>query len=293
MFDIKSFCSDYNIRYYTEGKNVQTGWVNIKCPFCSDHSNHLGFNLRKGFFYCWRCNWKSKEDVLKKLAPEDNPGFILKQYNIRYREGRSRTCKIKNSKPVVVPGGPLLDYHREYIVSRGLDPDVLEEKYKIKGTNYLGDYKFRVIAPIIERGRIVSYQGRDVTGVSDLRYKACKKEDELVDHKSIIYNIDNCKEDFLIVTEGIFDVWNIGDNSCCTFGKSYTINQLVCISRFKIVFVYYDPDYAGKNASRKLCKDLIGLGVETYSVENKKEPADLNFIEKNNFLREISKFVYS
>ena len=35
------FLDDYDIEYWTEGKNVVKGWVNITCTFCDDDSNHL------------------------------------------------------------------------------------------------------------------------------------------------------------------------------------------------------------------------------------------------------------
>ena len=43
-FDIISYLENRGVSYWTEGKNVTDGWVNINCPFSPDPSNHLGIN---------------------------------------------------------------------------------------------------------------------------------------------------------------------------------------------------------------------------------------------------------
>jgi len=51
MFDCVSFLKEYKIPYTEKGKNVGREWIGMKCPFHDDVSNHLGFNLIKGYFF--------------------------------------------------------------------------------------------------------------------------------------------------------------------------------------------------------------------------------------------------
>jgi len=56
------------VQYITEGPNCKRGWVNVRCPFCDDPSEHLGMNLETGAFNCWRCGKKVKSAALAKVA---------------------------------------------------------------------------------------------------------------------------------------------------------------------------------------------------------------------------------
>jgi hypothetical protein len=57
MFDAQQMLQDYQIPYWTEGKNCNPGFININCPFCNDHSNHGGFNIQNEYYNCWLCGW--------------------------------------------------------------------------------------------------------------------------------------------------------------------------------------------------------------------------------------------
>ena len=151
---------------------------------------------------------------------------------------------------------------------RNFDPDFLEKKYRLLGTSHLGDYCHRVIAPIIVNQEVVSYQGRDITNKSRMRYKACPTEYEIIHHKYTLYNIDNAKKDSIAVVEGITGVWRLGDNSVCTFGVKYTSEQALLLCKFKKVFVFFDTDDtgAGQEQSEKLRSFLNTYGVKTVNI---------------------------
>lgn len=55
-FDWKRFLSQNRIPYVEQGPNVGRGNINIKCPMCgaNDPSEHMGLNLRFGFWGCLR-----------------------------------------------------------------------------------------------------------------------------------------------------------------------------------------------------------------------------------------------
>lgn len=48
---LKQLLIDYRIPFSEQGKNIGNGWIGLKCPFCDDHSNHLGLNLQYDFFH--------------------------------------------------------------------------------------------------------------------------------------------------------------------------------------------------------------------------------------------------
>jgi len=135
----------------------------------------------------------------------------------------------------------------KYLMDRGIfDIDTLElEKYnkvyKIKDLGqdldirYVNYYKEeidgkifslskRIVFPIYWQGKVVGWQGRDITGKSKLKYfisKGFRKQ-------AIIYNYDNVYDkEVITITEGIFDAikcWS--HNPICLFGKSISKTQL-------------------------------------------------------------------
>jgi len=270
MFNFSKLLLDYKMPILENTKNTSEGWVNIKCPFCPDSSNHLGWCVEGQYFNCWHCghhsivktimvlldvNYGDTKDILRKYTTGSD-------YNIlKYKK------KISNEvKKVIFPKeiGPLHKQHRKYLADRDFDSYYLEKKYDLKGTNHLGNYKFRIIAPIYYNGKIISFQGRDITNKQKLRYKACKNNFEVMPHKHVLYNIDNCLSNRVIVVEGITDVWRIGDNSICTFGIGYTIEQLNLIyNRFNHVFILYDSEEGAQDKATDLARDLDILNVKT------------------------------
>ena len=268
MFNFKKFLIDYKIPIGEEG-NTAPGWINIKCPFCSDHSNHLGWNIEQQYFNCWKCGWHSIIDVIMILT---NNNFhkskeLLKQYII----GSNYIPICQEKKTIIndiihLPTGTkeLSTIHRNYLINRNFDPDHLIQKYNLKGTLYTGNYKFRIIAPIYYNGKLVSYQGRDVTDKQKLRYKACSKKNEIIHHKYILYNLDNCLSNKIIIVEGITDVWRIGDNCACTFGIAYTIEQILLLSsRFNTVFILYDTEEKAQEKAYSLAQNLNIYNLKT------------------------------
>ena len=97
---------------------------------------------------------------------------IIIQYtsNNRPNTRQNSLPKAREGKVSTVPFpascGPIQARHQKYLSDRGFDPDFLEQEYDLRGTGPVGSYKFRVIAPIIFRRKIVSFQGRDISNLS-------------------------------------------------------------------------------------------------------------------------------
>ena len=266
IFNHREFLDAYGIEYREHGKNWGPGWIQICCPFCGDYGFHGGCNVAGGYFHCWRCKGHSIPNLIKELLNLNyrDAARIEKQF-INLTEGGTIEKKVAKAKTIDWPTNcDSLDVsHKFYLESRSFNWRKVEDQWKLRGTGPIGNYKFRIIAPIFFNGQMVSYQGRDITDKQDQRYKACKIENEIIHHKHILYGIDYVTDRCMIV-EGITDVWRLGPGAVATFGTEYTTEQVNLLAkRVKKAVVLFD---AGASvAADKLEADLSALGVE---VEN-------------------------
>ena len=294
-FKAKQFCIDYNIPYWESGNNVSPGWINITCPMCGDKSSHGGINPNGGYYHCWRCGGHALKQIIKTLL---NISYFEVEKIIQEYSGISSNQIIKqklntNTELNLPPEAMKLNYtQKEYLKSRGFNPFHLQSEYKLKATSYFGEYAYRIIIPIYLDGKLVSYQGRDYTGKHDLKYKACKKENEIIHHKHIVYNADNCNQDFVILVEGVTDVWRLGDNTAALFGISYTIQQIEFIkNRWKRVCIFFDSEIQAQEKANKLGASLSGMGIDVQIAHfpNIDDPGNLNDKEAMNIKNQIMK----
>lgn len=288
MFNVKQYLDDNNIQYKTEGKNCSIGFINICCIFCNDSGFHLGISEKGTHGSCWRCKSHSIYDIIKKLNPNDNPNEILKQYDTSFISTKIKEKLKYNNTSIKVPGDKLANIHKQYLKSRGFDPDYLENKYKLKGTLTHPKFNFRLVIPIYYNNKVVTYQTRGLT--KDDSYINCVPELEIIPIKDILYNLNNCKKDYIVVVEGVMKVFRLGDNSACTFSKNFSNKQLQLLSKYKRVFVYFDNDDPGKQGSIKLTSMLDSIGVECYKIDNNKPPDELTELEALKIMKEIENF---
>lgn len=284
MFDMQQYLKDNNISFQTEGKNCSIGFLNTTCLWCSDHSNHLGLHESKGYGSCWLCGHKSLYEIISKITPFENPQKIIQQYSTNIIIENKIEEKINyNNTSIKLPGDKLSLCHKNYLKSRHFDPEYLEQKYKLKGTLHHKDYPYRIIIPIYFNDQLVTYQTRNIKGKS--YYINCNPEKEIIPIKECIYNLENCNQNYIIVTEGVFKVFRLGDNSCCLFGKNFTSKQILPLLRYDKIFIYYDPD--AQKEAKKLCNIFDSLGKEVFNINNNKAPDDLNEKEVKEFWRDI------
>lgn len=296
MFDAKRFLTDFNIPLWTRGKNVQEGWVNITCPFCNDTSNHGGFNMIKAYYNCWHCGHKFLDQVVEAITDlnRNEVNEIIERYTTtaRYhllKDDQKTKPKDKASLELPVGTTSLTARHREYLLDRKFDPDRLEVQFKLVGTGHIGPYKFRVIAPIFLNGKMISYQGRDITNKAPLRYKACKKKDEIINHQHSLYNIDQAKKRKAIITEGVTDVWRLGPGTVGIFGLGYTQQQLRMIkARFDICFILFDSSKDANIRANEIAIELSSIGLSTEIILlDKGDPGSMSQDDANHLKKEL------
>ena len=307
--NINQIYQDYSIRSAHENdKHYREGWVNTSCPFCTGNpGNHLGWNLSSNYFFCWRCGPKSTLQTLSTLLGVSFQE--AKQIQRKYKNGRNYTPKkinvIKSQFRLPSLMGSILKNKLafNYMKERGFskkDLITLEKHYLLKCTKGVSLYDnmdlcYRIIAPIIFNhgqhelsGQMVSWQSRDVTGNSDLKYITCAAKREIIEHKKILYNAPDY-DNTVVLCEGIFDVWKVfltGYLSTCCFGVEYTPDQLKLLMNYNKVLLFLDPDKAGLRNAKRLFKQLLFAGVNAEIVDNKygKDPGDLSKYEINECL---------
>ena len=275
-FRFQDFCERYGIQYATPGnKHVSHGWIGVPCPFCTGNPGfHLGVH-EGGAVKCWRCGTHSQNAVVQKLLGVDwaEAQAIREAFGGEAPRYRRTTPALPQIRPQTLDyprgTGEITDRHRRYLSDRGFSADDLIQTWGLKGTGPTGPYKHRIIVPINFKGRVVSYQGRDVTDRSSMKYKACAKDVEVIPHQSILYGIDGVHRRSVIVTEGVTDVWRLGrGNAVATFGIEYTPAQVNLIqSRFSLVFIMFDStEEQARVQSGKLASELSMLDVEVEEI---------------------------
>ncbi len=282
---IEKLLSDYGITHVSSGhKHCRTGWVNISCPFCSGNPGfHGGFNLDGGNYHCWRCGSHPPLSVISALirCGKSEAYHILKKYQGKNRNQKpARIIKNKNRKPPVkLPGNfPLNKKCQNYLSKRGLDPQEIEQIWDVVYSGPVGAYKHRIIAPIFQNGEIISYQGRDITGKQDPKYKACPQEIELIEHQTTIYGewLIPIKKKILVV-EGLFDTWKMGIGSGAVFGIDFTMSQITKLLQYEKIYIMFDD---GDPQAKKQAKKMAGYlssrrEVEIVSDYGAKDPGEL------------------
>ena len=258
MIDWKSLFTDLNVPYWDEGKNCSPGRINIQCPFCSDHSNHGSFGIAKGDYQCWRCKGGHPVKAVSLAAhiPMDTARQLIQKYSKGLNPFlQAEQTHKSNVKSITLPGEPLKECHRRYLSEvRKFDPEELEFYHGILGTTDIGywqgiDFRFRVIIPVYDVwGNLCTFQGRDYTGMQDLRYKCCPVDKAVVHHKHLLYGAELARnKDRIVVVEGVFDQWRMGPGSVATFGTSLTREQVNLISMWKEVVFLFDPEPEARN----------------------------------------------
>lgn len=298
MFDCRKFFEDHGIDYSdgeSQHKHCRPGWINIECLFCTGNPGlHLGYNEMSGYFRCWRCGYHSIDEVLKALLGV--PWSKAKDVKTFYggKTGRQIPVfspKYKDVKVALPEGtGPLKRRHKQYLRERGFNPKILEDIWNICGTGGYGKYKERIIAPIYYKGELVSYQGRDITGKSDIRYKACRKDDEKILHQEVIYGHDLTDKHSIVLVEGIIDAWRLGPGAGATFGLGISSGQLKILSKYKNIFTcrdFTDPQ-AIKEAEMITAElSLLGCNVEMIWIEEGTDPGDMKQEDADWLMREL------
>lgn len=258
MFDAIKFCEDHNIDRTKSGKHYRPGWANISCTECTGHSGyHLGINIKNSYATCHRCGFHPLIKIIIKLTGLNYQSAIdlIKKYSTVSEPLSQQTASKKTPSQITFPAdaGKLTEKAKKYLINRKYNPDQLEIIWSLKSTSHIGFYKNRILAPIYQRQKLVSYQTRDITDKHSQKYLACFQDEEIIQHQHCIYGLDQAINRVCIVVEGITDVWRLGPGAVATFGIDFTKRQARLIAmNFDKAFIMFDSEPQAQEKAEEL-----------------------------------------
>lgn len=276
MIDWEAFLRSEGIHHVAEGKNVKSGELNIRCPFCGDDpSEHMGINLKSGFWACWRNFKHSGKRPARLIAAVKGIDFseavrVEGKYSsadtVRVgrsmKEIRDKVAAIGKSAHIEEVKADLKEwdsfkpirYKRSgkrfyrYLRQRGFH-NILDfiDRYQLRYS--MSDLWFmRLIIPFFQDGKLVGWTGRSLLADEELRYRTAPKGPF---SKQMLFNSDEAKKGgkVLIVVEGPFDCLKLAYYACkgvkvvATLGTSVTdwqVGIIVNLSRkyHKVVLMF-------------------------------------------------------
>jgi DNA primase len=248
----------------------------VHCPFHVDKTPSLSISLERGIYRCFSCQSGGSieklyrevtgDNLYKVLGIKDDPFDMyafqrtmqaplqetfenyFEKTHIRYEPADFKSIKYN---PLAL----------RYLRRRAIPLSVAHElgmRYVEKG--YINNTLFekRLTIPIYENGKLVSIEGRDITGLStkDKTYPKCKYPKG--SSVNTLFDIDNLnKEEDIYAVEGIMDVAILRkypqlQNSTALFGSGITRRQIHLIKQCRRFILIPDNDAAGEGAIRLL-----------------------------------------
>ncbi len=276
-YDFVTLFQNYGVSYDTK---QNPGWVNTQCPYCNDGKNHGGFNLAGGYYHCWKCGGSRLEPVLSRLLRIDEYKIsqILESFGGATSYSERLNKREAKAKSLILPGGALTQPYRDYIKGRGFSPAEIVRTYGVQAGGPIGDWRFRLMIPFFLKGKLVTYQGRDISGKQKLRYKTLSIEESVIDPKEMFYNLDSVRGDTVGVVEGVVDSWRMGPGFIASLGTSLTPGQIAYLRKhFKRFFFLFDPEMVAQGKALKNAELLASLGLDAHIVDIEKDcdPGDL------------------
>jgi DNA primase len=249
--DLIAVLEEADIPYAEGGSNVSQNWVGVPCPFCPDEdpSFHCGINRDSKIFSCWRCGEKGGlPKLLKKQLNSDwKVVFGLLEKFGGYTEGRVKALSSLSepSRPLRigfrVPSHPLSLGARNYLSDRGFDFELLTQLYDLRDGGQTGRYSYRIVIPVFSGRQMVTFTARDWTGRQDKRYLNQPRDEAIKPINHCLYGLNHAKGQTVCVVEGPADVWNMGRGFVATFTSNYSPIQAYLLTKFKRIFIMYDP----------------------------------------------------
>ena len=154
-----------------------------------------------------------------------------------------------------------IHHARQYLVSRGIDPEYVGKTYDVSYCQSAGaEYPMahgRLIIPIVMREAMVGWQARYV---GDLDWKSWSPPKYYnppgMNKRMMLYGFDQARpSSFCVVVEGASDAWAVGPGAVALLGKSMSQQQFDLIrTHWRAAVVMLDDD--AEQAADKVCNQL-------------------------------------
>lgn len=268
---------EYGINFVSRGPNTKRGEISVRCPWCGDEdpSEHMGISLTNENWGCLRNPLHrghkptqliaallgvnhTQAALLAGVGRVSDPSGLAGAIASLERTGEAPKAPQRHEvpmhhfdefRPITLekPGRKYWDY----LWQRGFDdPLKLVADYDLMFTT-TGRWKDRIIIPIIQNGDLIGWTARAITDpINAPRY------DTEGPIKLTVFNEDWLflrGGTLLYIVEGPFDALKLdyygrpyGVRATCTFGTSFTIDQIAILSqlakRFKYTVILFDHD---------------------------------------------------
>lgn len=261
--DVREVLDELGVDYRESGKNIGHGWVGTHCPFCNENSYHLGIHLDSTVMSCFVCGQTG--NILTYTAKQMRSykaaiAFLKKFIPIELRPPEEETYNTitKVELPSNATKTPS-KYQINYLKKRGYNWKTLHDKYDFYYCGPTGNFANRIIVPVYSQRRIVTFTSIDIVKDTNLRYRHLAEKKSIIPIKNTLFGIENTNKHSVIVVEGLFDKFRIGDNCVCSFGTQVKQEQILLLSKFARVYICFDGDDAGRKAARKLSDNLAAF----------------------------------
>lgn len=216
---------DYKITQGTSGEQL-----NIKtCPACGKDDHKVYLNIESGLGNCFSgsCPVKkfNKFTFVRAHIDGNNRDVIqhIEQYALENGWQQPRKSRpvmnTANKAALILPESFEIPYkgrNIRYLEERNISIEIARYfhlrmsmngvfKYRYKTTDVVQSYKKRIIIPIFDmEGQLVSFQGRDITGLAEKKYLF---PPEYASTGRYLYNAHNAVgAESIVIGEGVFDV---------------------------------------------------------------------------------------
>jgi len=267
------------------------------CPFHKDNTPSLSANLEKGYWKCFSCGDHGTINGLAKKAVGKSAFKILNKEFSSNTEfitivNRAQTPEdLKKTPDVHIRlDGAMSRLTSEclmYLKNRGITVDVAKSfhmSYFDRGFINGTPFNKRLLVPVYEKGMLLSYEGRDITGQS-------KKKVLYPSGSSVntLYDIDNLdRNEPLYLVEGLMDLAvlraeSFFKNSSSLFGSSPTRRKASLLSEFKHIVWIPDNDDAGVQSVMKYSEMIDSTQTRISILPVPSFSKDVGDLPKHNF----------
>jgi len=258
---------------------------NARCPLCGDSKKnlrkkrfHLDYKNGNPIWNCFNCNQSGSFLTiyanLKGLSLEEVKDELFSFDTVRDRLSNKEIFLNEIQKENKI-NYEVFNWIREKSISRNQEGNgILFSRYKeelLKFCNdrkipsnydilicYEGDYKGRIIVPVIDRNNnIIYFQARRLPKSNvEPKYTNPKLEKSIA-----ILNEDKFDENkFIVITEGIIDAYTIGDQGTSCLGGYFSDYLIDLIYKYtkKGVILAFDNPFVDKTGYRNMMRFMKG-----------------------------------